>query len=313
MSGPFRVDRRATLSQAPIVAKPTMDYHGARLSAVQTPSSRPASPLDSGDVRAFYDSEIVIDTFNAGFSGRWHTALSSARIAGIEDGTDYVCGLLDIDSSHHVLDFGSGVGPTTCDVAVRRKCRVRGVNIAPKQVMMAQEYSRRLGLDARVAFDLSAGERLPYEDGAFDRVVFFESVCHVPDKPALFSELFRVLKPGGRVGGQDWSLPDRVMTPVDFNRYVRPIEIACAVSLVSLAGYSALFEAAGFRDVGHIDAREVFADIGWPQHYDRTAPIEVSETDDLGTRLRKGNAAIGQAQERGLFTVGFVWATRPPA
>jgi hypothetical protein len=133
----------------------------------------------------------------------------------------------------------------------------------------------------------------------------------VPDKALLFAELHRVLKPGGRIGGQDWLLPDEAIAPDDFERYVRPIEVTCAVSLLPRRGYCELLQAAGFRDVNSMAAPEVFATLGMPKHYESDAPIRPSADDDFAARLRKGNAAIGQAWARGLFTVGFVWATRP--
>ncbi|MBI4616447.1 MAG: methyltransferase domain-containing protein [Planctomycetes bacterium] len=269
------------------------------------------SPLDPADVRSFYDSDVVIETFNDSFGGLWHTPLGSPRFAGIRDVRHYLCSWLGIDPDHEVLDFGSGVGPTSCDLARYSGCRVRGLNVSAKQVEIARQFARLQDLQGRVSFDLFAGGRLPYGDGAFDRVVFFESVCHVPDKAALFAEFFRVLRPGGIVGGQDWMLPDRPIAPEEFDRYLRPIEVAIAVSLLSMEGYRELLQRAGFRRALGVDARRIFADMGMPPGGPLDEPIRVEGTDDMAARLRKGNAAIGIAYARGLFTVGFVSAERP--
>jgi hypothetical protein len=64
-------------------------------------------PLD--EVREFYESDVVIDTFNAGFAGMWHTRVVP-DLPGPKNSIAYVCSLLDVEASHRVLDFGCGVG-----------------------------------------------------------------------------------------------------------------------------------------------------------------------------------------------------------
>ena len=56
---------------------------------------------------------------------------------------------------------------------------------------------RRDEVKARVHWLQTAGERLPFKDGAFDRVICTETLEHVDDEHVLARELARVLKPGG--------------------------------------------------------------------------------------------------------------------
>jgi LynF/TruF/PatF family peptide O-prenyltransferase len=264
------------------------------------------------DVRRFYESDVVIDTFNRGFAGRWHTAVS-LDLPGIADSIAYVCHLAGIGEEHCVLDFGSGVGATSCDLARLTGCRVSGLNISQKQVRLATEHAGGLGLGARVAFDYYAGRRFPYHSHSFDRATFFESPCHVPHKTLLFSELFRTLKVGGACAGQDWMLASDAVSEEDYAQYVRPIEACCEVSLRSLLGYRVLMDAAGFVNVRVIDARDLDPALELSFARPTVEPIEVKRGDGIAARLRLGNLALSNAFHRGLFTIGFVYGEKPAA
>jgi LynF/TruF/PatF family peptide O-prenyltransferase len=266
--------------------------------------------IDVETVRRFYESDVVIGTFNEGFQGRWHTRVSP-DVPGIEDSDHYVCHLLGLGPKHRALDFGSGSGVTTCGLATRTGGRFRGLNVSAKQVELATDYAALAGLSKRVAFDCYAGKRFPYRTGSFDRATFFESPCHVPHKPLLFRELFRVLKPGGGCAGQDWMLVTDDLSRSDYEAYIRPIEVSCEVSLLSLSAYRRLMERAGFVNIRAIDGRDL--DLELTRGFTRPSNerIRVNRRDDMATRLRLGNIALSNAFHRGLFTIGFLYGEKP--
>ena len=112
------------------------------------------------------------------------------------------CGLptkyAGITSGNTVLDLGSGVGN---DVFVARsltgeKGRVIGVDMTPEMIEKAIINNRRLGYD-NVEFHLAEIENLPLEDNSVDVVISNCVLNLVPDKQRAFSEIYRVLKPGG--------------------------------------------------------------------------------------------------------------------
>ncbi|MEA2363950.1 MAG: hypothetical protein QOD71_3095 [Thermoleophilaceae bacterium] len=89
-----------------------------------------------------------------------------------------------------VLDVASGEGYGSAILKAAGARSVVGADVDPKAV----EHARaRYGADFEVA-DVSA---LPFEDGAFDLVVSFETIEHVPDPPRALSELARVLAQDG--------------------------------------------------------------------------------------------------------------------
>ena len=98
-----------------------------------------------------------------------------------------------------VLDAGCGVGGAACWLAEHRGARVTGVTLVPEQVEQARAIAAARGLGDRVQFEVADYAHLPYADGAFDVVWMQESLCHAPDKRAVYRELHRVLKPGGRL------------------------------------------------------------------------------------------------------------------
>ncbi len=261
-------------------------------------------------VRRFYDSDVVIDRFTGCFAGHWHTPLTLS-LPGTRSAERLVCGMLRLGPHHDLLDFGCGVGGTTCMIAQRVGCRARGLNISPRQVMIAQEVASRLGLADRVGFDCYPGRELPYPAASFDRVVFFESPCHVPHKRLLFEQLFRVLKRGGACAGQDWVLATDRISAADRAAFIRPIEVATEVELCSLDRYRELMTAAGFANIQALDARDLAATLGDAFTAVSPEPVHVARREPLAARLTKGNTALSNAFHRGLFTIGFLYGEKP--
>jgi SAM-dependent methyltransferase len=99
-----------------------------------------------------------------------------------------------------VLDLGSGAGTDSLIAAqmVGEAGTVTGIDMTPAMLAKARAAAAEMG--ARNArFVEAEAERLPFEDESFDVVVSNGVVDLIPDKDAVFSELFRVLAPGGRM------------------------------------------------------------------------------------------------------------------
>jgi len=104
-----------------------------------------------------------------------------------------------------VLDIGSGVGGVDILLAGEHgAAEVVGIDVEPRLIEEARERVRAAGLEDRIRFDLVEPGPLPYADGSFDAVFSKDAMVHIPDKAALFAEVMRVLKPGGRFIAADW-------------------------------------------------------------------------------------------------------------
>ncbi|HEU5470110.1 MAG TPA: class I SAM-dependent methyltransferase [Actinophytocola sp.] len=110
----------------------------------------------------------------------------------------------------HAMELGSGTGFFLLNLmqgGVIKKGSV--TDLSPGMVRVALRNAAGLGLD--VDGRVADAERIPYEDDTFDLVVGHAVLHHIPDLPAAFREVLRVLKPGGRFvfAGEPTRIGDR--------------------------------------------------------------------------------------------------------
>lgn len=99
-----------------------------------------------------------------------------------------------------VLDLGSGAGTDSLVAAqmVGAEGSVTGIDMTPEMIAKARASADELDA-GNVQFVESEAERLPFTDASFDVVISNGVIDLIPDKDAVFAELFRVLRPGGRL------------------------------------------------------------------------------------------------------------------
>jgi ubiquinone/menaquinone biosynthesis C-methylase UbiE len=95
-----------------------------------------------------------------------------------------------------VLDVGCGDG----DLALglwQRGARVTGIDAASDMIAAARNRARKRG--AAIAFEVGRADHLPFAPAQFDLIVAITILCFVQDAAPVFSEMVRVLRPGGRL------------------------------------------------------------------------------------------------------------------
>jgi arsenite methyltransferase len=116
-----------------------------------------------------------------------------------------------LERGEHVLDVGSGAGTDSLVAAqmVGAEGSVTGIDMTPEMLAKARAAAAELGA-ANVDFLEAEAESLPFADGSFDVVISNGVIDLIPDKDAVFSELHRVLVPGGRLQIADVTIQNPV-------------------------------------------------------------------------------------------------------
>ncbi|MFN3548726.1 MAG: class I SAM-dependent methyltransferase [Mesorhizobium sp.] len=159
-----------------------------------------------------------------------------------------------------VLDVGCGSGGITLHLVERHGAQhATGFDVEEPVIVAARERAWRRGLSQRVTFVQGAPGRLPFADESFDVVFSKDALLHVPDKEALFADLWRVLKPGGQLAASDWMIGHDCEPSDEMKAYVAAEGLSFAMA--SPARYRAAMRKAGFVDVHTVDRNAWYRDV----------------------------------------------------
>jgi arsenite methyltransferase len=156
-----------------------------------------------------------------------------------------------LKSGETVLDLGCGAGLDVLLAAqkVGSTGKAIGIDMTEDMICRARDNAQKAGL-SNIEIHLAEIESLPLEDDSVDCVISNCVLNLVPDKSVAFAEIFRVLKPGGRLASSDLALkqelPSDMATDID----------ACFGAkwgAISICQYDAALKATGFDAVEIID------------------------------------------------------------
>ncbi len=163
----------------------------------------------------------------------------------------YGCGdpitLASLEPGQTVLDLGSGAG-LDCFFAAKKvgeTGRVIGVDMTPEMIERAQSSAKRLNIQ-NVDFRQGYLEDLPVESNTVDVIISNCVINLSPDKSKVFTEAFRVLKPGGKLAVSDivtnGPLPDAIKKSLS-------AWAGCVAGAVEADEYIGMMESVGFTDI----------------------------------------------------------------
>ena len=157
-----------------------------------------------------------------------------------------------------VLDVGCGLG--AIDVLLVERfgaAHVTGIDVEAPLVARAAARVEAAGMADRISIREVSPGPLPFDERVFDVVFSKDSMIHIPDKPALYAEIHRVLVPGGWMVVGDWFgnglVPTRAMREwLD--------AVGLTFTLESIESSAKLVAACGFTDVDRVDRNAWYAE-----------------------------------------------------
>lgn len=123
---------------------------------------------------------------------------------------DKMVSLLNLKDTDHVLDIAAGTGEPGLTIALRVKDgKVVITDLAEGMLVIARENAERKGISNAEFVSCDVCE-LPFADNTFDAISCRLGFMFFPDMQLAAKEMFRVLKPGGRLVTSVWDVPEKI-------------------------------------------------------------------------------------------------------
>ena len=209
--------------------------------------------------------------------------------------------LAKIPAGGPVLDIGAGLGGAARLLASALDCRVDCIEMSPDYCAGAVLLNRMTGLDGQIAVHQGSALALPFPDDSFDAAWMQNVGMNISDKPKLYAEICRVLKPEGRFAFQEMASGDAATCYFPLPWATDPADSF----LVSAEKMRSLLGEAGFTT-------ELFEDTS-DAHMARTAAASASTpgqltlavfVDNLGQKAGNARRSLEEGQirlVRGIF------------
>jgi ubiquinone/menaquinone biosynthesis C-methylase UbiE len=130
-------------------------------------------------------------------TGNYAVVGSTLQIVG-----ELLCEAMDLRSGSTVLDVAAGNGNATL-AAARRWCKVTSTDYVP--ALLEHGKARAAADGFTISFQEADAENLPFGDNGFDAVMSTFGVMFTPNQERSSAEMFRVCKPGGKIGLANWT------------------------------------------------------------------------------------------------------------
>ncbi len=239
-------------------------------------------------------------------------ALTPADLAPVDEfhmggraATAHIVGLMDLPGGARVLDIGCGLGGVVRFLAAELGCRATGIDLTPEYVDVAKTLTERTRLSGLAEFHFGSALDLPFEDASFDAATTFHAAMNIADRPRLYAEAARVLRPGGVFANFDVMKgpADGMVFPVPW------AETADTSFLVAPDEMERLLRDGGFEIV-HTEDR---SELAIAHHRARLAQASAAERPALGLHLLQGETAavksrnmLRMLEERQILLVGMI-------
>lgn len=259
----------------------------------------------------------------------WHSPNDLAIHYGFSDETTrshsdrllnenkFLANTAKIKSADYILDAGCGVGGSTIWLVKNYGARVVGIAISPSQIDRAKVNAERAGVNKLTEFYEMDYHATNFPNAAFDVVWAIESLCHSPDKSRLFKELYRILKPGGRLIVADGFQKNKATNPEDQKVFD---DFIYGLAVYQTTFYNEFHDglvAAGFRNIQRWDKTQAIIPSAKKIHrlaFFFSSAWKLLNTFGLISKIRRDNIRAGLAQwialKKDLWLYGVYYAEK---
>ena len=158
----------------------------------------------------YYD--LATDFFEFGWGKSFHFAPrvpGESFQASLARHEHYLAHILSLRPGMLVADLGCGVGGPLMEIARFSGAKIVGININAYQLERARKLTADAGLEHLAEFLHCDFLDVDAPDESFDAIYSIEAACCAPDKPSIYGEAFRLLKPGTQFAAYEFCLTDR--------------------------------------------------------------------------------------------------------
>ncbi|PGH14936.1 hypothetical protein AJ80_05749 [Polytolypa hystricis UAMH7299] len=200
--------------------------------------------------RHYYN--LATDLYEYGWGGSFHFcrfAHGEPFRQAIARHEHYLAHSIGLKEDQLVLDVGCGVGGPAREICKFAGVNIIGLNNNDYQIERATRYAESEGLSDKLRFTKGDFMQMSFEPNTFDAVYAIEATVHAPSLEGVYSQIFRVLKPGGTFGVYEWVMTDDYDNDNPEHREIRlGIEQGDGISnMVKMSEAVEAMKAAGFE------------------------------------------------------------------
>ncbi|MCK5823526.1 MAG: methyltransferase domain-containing protein [Bacteroidales bacterium] len=161
--------------------------------------------INKKEIINYYDKSKVsykdvwhLNTCLALHYGFWGKGVRNLKQALLKE-NDTLAKKVTIKSTDIILDAGCGVGGSSIYLSKKFNCHVYGITLSKNQAADATKAAKDHGVSNLVNFSVADFHNTKFENNSFDVIWFVESFCHSDNPHNLLMEMYRILKPNGRI------------------------------------------------------------------------------------------------------------------
>ncbi|KAI9820298.1 MAG: Delta(24)-sterol C-methyltransferase [Pycnora praestabilis] len=159
--------------------------------------------------RHYYN--LATDLYEHGWGQSFHFCRFAPRepfLQALARHEHYLAHRMSIRDGMKVLDVGCGVGGPAREIAKFTGASIVGLNNNDYQIERAIIHAKKEHMTNQLSFVKGDFMQMSFPDNSFDAVYAIEATVHAPSLEGVYSQIFRVLKPGGVFGVYEWVMTD---------------------------------------------------------------------------------------------------------